>query len=195
MLELSVGKMYFTSLFFFHSVDPYNILRELKKKLKEKNETEFTVEGKKYNVHQMYCFEVVLRDWQKELELFVEEENQKIKAKEEEQARFANENFDKLEKVTIEISTSKFSRLNCLCGFRIEENLKWKLAKLGYGLEEIKTENIVDFDNVEDDDDENKFKLSNGKEFLIKLEDDIVRKDGMEISLLDLKLEEVKGVN
>jgi hypothetical protein len=195
MLELNVGKKYFTSLFFFHSVDPYNILRQIKAKLKERNETEFTVEGKKYNVHQMYRFEIVLRDWQKELELFVEEMNQKIKTEEEEQIRIANENFDNLEKVSMKIGADKFSKLNCLSGFAIEDSLKWRLAKLGYGLVEIKTENTIDFENIEEDSGENKFKLSNGKEYLIKFEDYIATKNDMVISLVDIKLEEVKEIN
>jgi hypothetical protein len=182
MLDIKISKLEYCSLFFYYGNQRSEFLRKIEKELQNKNQTQFTV-NKSKEIYDLKSIAKLFNFWEEDFNTFQKEETQRKKNEFEKELKFAYDNFDKLEKVSLSVPKGQLQDLYSFFG-NPEDFLKGKLAKLGYALTSIEEKEPFGFND--------KMMLSNGKEVSLFSVARTAKKDEMHIGYLDFNLEEVK---
>lgn len=182
MLDIKLDKSMYCTFFFYYGNARSKNLSKIKEELKNLNQTQFTVNNSE-EVYDLNSITKLFDSWEEDFGTFQKEETQRQKNELEKELKFAYDNFDKLEKVSLSTTTEKFQDLYAFFG-NYKDFLRGKLALLGYALTSIEEKEPFGFND--------KMMLSNGKEVSFFSVARVAKKDEMQFGYLDFTLEEVK---
>ena len=182
MLDIKLSKLMYCSLFHHYGNARPEFLNKIEEELKNINQTQFTVNNSE-EVYDLNSIAKLFDSWEEDFGIFKKEETQRQKNELEKELKFAYDNFDKLEKISLSVPKEQLQDLYAFFG-KSEDFLRGKLALLGYALTSVEEKEPFGFND--------KMMLSNGKEVSFFPVARVAKKDEMHINCLDFSLEEVK---